>query len=75
MRSPDSPQWEADPLDVLEEKDEVDHGAGDIQTLNRVTSLRLQQAFEHISSIKSQLLTANDTGKVMIIAGMGKVAM
>ncbi|RUS85545.1 hypothetical protein EGW08_006688 [Elysia chlorotica] len=31
--------------------------------LNRVTSLRLQQAFEHISSIKSRLITPSDTSK------------
>ena len=55
------PPWEPDPLEGVE-KDLVD--GGDLQTLNRVTSLRLQQAFEHISSIKSQLITGSDTGKV-----------
>ncbi|KAL8576350.1 hypothetical protein ACOMHN_048917 [Nucella lapillus] len=58
-----SPLWDPDPLelDPVEEKDEGD--GGDLQILNRVTSLRLQQAFEHISSIKSQLITGSDTGK------------
>ena len=59
--SESGPPWEADPLEGVE-KDLVD--GGDLQTLNRVTSLRLQQAFEHISSIKSQLVTGSDTGKV-----------
>ena len=64
-RSPSSPKWDPDsePLDLLE-KEETDGQPADLQTLNRVTSLRLQQAFEHISSIKSQLITGNDSGKV-----------
>ncbi|GFS22948.1 LOW QUALITY PROTEIN: hypothetical protein ElyMa_003376900 [Elysia marginata] len=40
--------------------DEVDSRDKEI---NRVTSLRLQQAFEHISSIKSRLITPSDTSK------------
>lgn len=48
-------------LDKITKGDEPDKS--DIE-LNRVTSLRLQQALQHISSFKSGLITASDTNKV-----------
>ncbi|KAH9513820.1 Protocadherin-9 [Bulinus truncatus] len=45
-------------VDMMVKGDEPDNTD---KELNRVTSLRLQQAFQHISSFKTQLLTPADT--------------
>lgn len=50
--------WKSESLDFILKDD---NDAGDDQTLNRVTSLRLQQAYVHISTFKSQLVSTPDT--------------